>query len=40
MSYAIVWTREWRERFTGRLDLTPAAVVLTGTGAGAPDVAS
>ena len=36
MSYAIVWTEnDGLLRFTGRLDLTAAAVVLTGSGAGA-----
>ena len=35
MSYAIVWNENDGPRHTGRLDLTAAAVVLTGTGAGA-----
>lgn len=35
MSYAIVWRENDGLRHTGRLDLTDAAVVLTGTGAGA-----
>lgn len=34
MSYAIVWTENDGIRLTGRLDLTAAAVVFTGAGAG------
>jgi hypothetical protein len=35
MSYAIVWNENDGPTHRGRLDLTTAAVVLTGTGAGA-----
>jgi hypothetical protein len=38
MSYAIVWSDSGGTKFSGRLDLTSAAVVLTGTGAGAAGV--
>lgn len=38
MSYAIVWSDNGGTKFSGRLDLTSAAVVLTGTGAGAAGV--
>ena len=35
MSYAIIWIDDGGMRLSGRLDLTPTAVILTGTGAGA-----
>jgi hypothetical protein len=35
MSYAIIWVDEGGKKSSGRLDLSPTAVVLTGTGAGA-----
>lgn len=34
MSYAIIWIDDGGEKSSGRLDLGPTAVILTGTGAG------